>query len=57
MGECILLKSGGGNGSSDVTATKTQLLAGYTAITNDSDDDPIQGTIPVNSPASNQALN
>ena len=57
MGECILLKSGGGNGSSDVTATKNQLLAGYTAITNDSDDDPIQGTIPVNSPASNQALN
>jgi hypothetical protein len=37
---------GGGGGSDEVTATKNQVLAGYTAITSDSDDEPIEGTIP-----------
>ena len=42
---------GGGSGSDDVTATKNQLLAGYTAITSDSADEPIEGTIPTRSAA------
>ena len=38
---------GGGGGSSDeVTASKAQVLAGYTAITTDSDDEPMEGTMP-----------
>lgn len=37
---------GGGGGSDEVTATKNQVLAGYTAITSDSNDEPIEGTIP-----------
>lgn len=37
---------GGGGGSDEVTATKNQVLAGYTAITHDSNDEPIEGTIP-----------
>lgn len=37
---------GSGGGSDEVTATKNQVLAGYTAITSDSDDEPIEGTIP-----------
>jgi hypothetical protein len=37
---------GGGGGSDEVTATKNQVLAGYTAITSDSHDEPIEGTIP-----------
>ena len=36
----------GGGGSDEVTATKNQVLAGYTAITSDSNDEPIEGTIP-----------
>lgn len=47
MAECILLGSGGGGfGSDDLTATKNHVLAPYTAITSDSDDEPIAGTIP-----------
>lgn len=47
MAECILLGSGGGGfGSDDVTATKDHVLAPFTAITSDSDDEPIAGTIP-----------
>ena len=38
---------GGGNYSEEVTATKNQVLAGYTAITSDSNDEPIEGTIPL----------
>lgn len=41
------MTGGGGNGSDDCTATKSQVLAGYTAITKDSDDEPIAGTIPI----------
>lgn len=41
----ITFTSGGG-GSDEVTATKAQVLAGYTAITSDSDDEPAEGTIP-----------
>nr|DAT41660.1 MAG TPA: hypothetical protein [Caudoviricetes sp.] len=48
MAEAILMSGGvGGVGSDDVTATKNQVLQGVTALTRDSDDEPIQGTIPV----------
>ena len=42
----ISFGGGGGAGSDDVTASKNQVLAGYTAITTDSDDEPTEGTIP-----------
>lgn len=35
----------GGISSDEVTATKSQVLQGYTALTNDSDDEPIGGTM------------
>jgi hypothetical protein len=38
-----------GGGSDEVTATKAQVLTGYTAITADSADEPIEGTIPIKS--------
>ena len=43
-----LLKIGGmgGTSSDELTATKNQVLSGYTAVTSDSDDEPIGGTIP-----------
>lgn len=42
-----LLKIGGmgGTSSDELTATKNQVLQGYTAVTSDSDDEPIEGTI------------
>ena len=42
----IAFGGGGGSGSDDVTASKNQVLAGYTAITTDSGDEPVEGTIP-----------
>ena len=42
----ISFGGGGGSGSDDVTASKNQVLAGYTAITTDSGDEPVEGTIP-----------
>lgn len=48
MADAILMSGGvGGVASDDVTATKNQVLQGVTALTRDSDDEPIQGTIPV----------
>ncbi len=38
-----------GSGSDEVTATRAQVLTGYTAITADSADEPIEGTIPIKS--------
>lgn len=46
MAVCLINKSGGGITSDDVTASKAQVLQGYTALTADSDDEPVQGTIP-----------
>lgn len=40
---------GGGGSSEDCTATKSNVLEGYTAITSDSNDEPAYGTIPVHS--------
>lgn len=46
MAQAILLRGGaGGVGSDDVTASKAQVLQGYTALTADSDDEPVQGTM------------
>lgn len=56
MGECLILKRGGGIYSDDLTATRSHVLSGYTAVTQDSDDDIATGTMP-NRGAVNQALN
>lgn len=37
---------GGGGSSEDCTATKDKVLEGYTAITSDSNDEPVTGTMP-----------
>lgn len=56
MAEALLVKSGGGTDSGDLTATLSQVLSGYTAMTSDSNDDPGTGTMP-NRGAVNQTLN
>lgn len=56
MAEALLVKSGGGTDSGDLTATLSQVLSGYTAMTRDSNDDPGTGTMP-NRGAVNQTLN
>ena len=44
MGKGLLVQGGGGGTSSDdLTAKKMQVLEGYTAVTNDSDDEAIEG--------------
>lgn len=49
MGRILISPGGGGGTSSDeLTATKAQVLAGYTAVTKDSDDESIVGTMPDN---------
>ena len=49
MSELLLPIGGGGGTSSDeLTATKAQVLAGYTAVTKDSNDESIVGTMPDN---------
>lgn len=46
MADAILMAGGtGGVSSDDVTAGKAQVLQGYTALTADSDDEPVQGTM------------
>ena len=46
MAKAILMKGGsGGVTSSDVTASKAQVLQGYRTITSDSDDEVVEGTI------------
>nr|DAS46213.1 MAG TPA: hypothetical protein [Caudoviricetes sp.] len=47
MAQAILLRGGaGGVSSDDVTAGKAQVLQGYKTVTNDSDDEVVEGTIP-----------
>ena len=47
MAVCLINKSGGGGiTSDDVTAKREHVLQGYTALTSDSNDEPVQGTIP-----------
>lgn len=45
MAEALLLKSGGGVMSVELTAKKSHVLEGYTAVTSDSDDDAAEGTM------------
>lgn len=45
MAEALLLKSGGGVMSAELTAKKSHVLEGYTAVTSDSDDDATEGTM------------
>ncbi len=50
MAQAILLRGGvGGVTSSDVTASKQQVLKGYKTVTSDSDDEVVEGTFPVTS--------
>lgn len=48
MARAIFQNMGGGGGvsSEDCTATKDKVLAGYTAVTSDSNDEPVTGTMP-----------
>lgn len=46
MADAILMSGGvGGVTSDDVTAKRGHVLQGYTALTSDSDDEPVQGTM------------
>ena len=46
MADAILMSGGvGGVASDDVTAKREHILQGYTALTVDSDDEPVQGTM------------
>ena len=49
MGKVLASGSGGGGtGSDECTASKAQVLAGYTAVTSDSGDEAVPGTMPNN---------
>lgn len=45
MAESIIQKAGAGAASDECTAAKAQVLAGYTAVTKDSGDEPVVGTM------------
>ena len=45
MGQILFAPSGAGVTSDDVTATKAQVLSGYTALTSDSDDEAASGSM------------
>lgn len=47
MAICLLKKNGGGVQSEEVTALSSEVLAGKTALTADSNDEPIRGTMPL----------
>lgn len=47
MAICLLKKGGGGVQSDDTTATRADVLAGKTALTADSNDEAVQGTMPL----------
>lgn len=50
MGRILISPGGGGGTSSDeLTAKREHVLAGYTAVTKDSDDEAVAGTMPDNS--------
>lgn len=48
MGRVLMTGAGGGTGSDECTASKAQVLAGHTAVTSDSDDESVEGTMPNN---------
>jgi hypothetical protein len=45
MSELLMHPMGGGTGSDDLTATSANVLSGKTAVTSDSDDEAIEGTM------------
>ena len=45
MAICLIKKGGGGVQSEDTTALRSEVLAGKTALTADSNDDPVEGTM------------
>lgn len=47
MAICLIKKGGGGIQSEDTTAVRADVLAGKTALTADSNDEPISGTMPL----------
>ena len=47
MAICLLKKGGSGVQSEDMTALSSEVLAGKTALTADSNDEPISGTMPL----------
>lgn len=49
MSKVIINPGGGGTGSDECTATKAMVLAGYKAVTADSDDEAEEGTLDVQS--------
>lgn len=49
MSKVIINPGGGGTGSDECTATKAMVLAGYKAVTADSDDEAVVGTLDVQS--------
>lgn len=48
MGKVLASGGGGGTGSDECTASKAQVLAGYTAVSSDSGDEAAEGTMPNN---------
>lgn len=56
MGKVIPMLGGGTADSDELTANKSHVLSGYTAVTHDSDGEPAAGTMP-NNGAQNGALN
>lgn len=47
MAVCLIKKGGGGIQSEDVTVLRSEILAGKTALTADSNDEVVQGTMPL----------
>ena len=56
MAVCLIKKGGGGIQSEDVTVLRSEILAGKTALTADSNDEVVQGTMPLLSSNSDISL-
>ena len=56
MAVCLIKKGGGGIQSEDVSVLRSEILAGKTALTADSNDEVIQGTMPLLSSNSDISL-
>ena len=57
MGKVIIAGGGGtGAGSDECTATRAELLKGYTAVTGDSDDEAVEGTLQLTGDASDSQV-
>ena len=57
MGKVIIAGGGGsGAGSDECTATRAELLKGYTAVTGDSDDEALEGTLELSGDAADSQV-